>query len=488
MVQHDLPTHRISLSFKPWPTMALSWTFRLPDGKAPKEAKKGRIELSMENVPGFQEEEYMPPENELKYRVDFFYFRRAPESPEKFWIQEGKDWHRVIEEFIGKRKGIQQAVAQLVTAEDAPEAKLLKIYGRVQQIRNLSYERAKTEREEQREKLKTNNHVEDVLKNGYGYRQQVNRLFVAMARAAGFDANVVRVAERDAQFFQKFLLNDRQLDGEVAVVRVGQQDKFFDPGTPSCPFGMLAWLRSGVTGIRPNKDGGVFVVTPQPSSAQALIERKGKLQMDEDGTLRGKVQVTYHGLEALTHRLSASETDDTGRRKELEDEIKGWLPSGATVKLGEVTGWDGFDQPLRAEVEIEVHGFAIAAGRRSLLTLGLFQSQETHPFRHASRVHPVYMRNPFRESDDLVFELPSSLKVESVPRQRRSMQQFGSYQAVRTSEAGGVRLQRLLSLEGYFFPVQYYGTLRNFFSEVRAGDEEQVVLQNAEAARRDENR
>jgi len=35
--------------------------------------------------------------------------------------------------------------------------------------------------------------------------------------------------------------------------------------------------------------------------------------------------------------------------------------------------------------------------------------------------------------------------------------------------------------------VQHYGTLRNFFSEVKAGDEEQVVLQNAAAAQRDQD-
>ena len=221
-----------------------------------------------------------------------------------------------------------------------------------------------------------------------------------------------------------------------------------------------------------------------------MIERKGTLRLDETGTLEGKVQVAFHGLEALTRRLSALENDDTGRRKDLEDEIKTWLPAGATLKLGEVTGWEGFEEPLRAEIQIEVPGFAVAAGRRNLVALGLFQANELHPFRHANRTHAVYLRNPYQEVDDLTFALPENLRVESVPQHRQASLSFSRFEVKRTNGAGGLRLQRTLSLGGYYFRVEFYPHLRNFFSQVRAGDEEQVVLQSAPAGQgsNDENR
>jgi len=487
-VQHELPTHRVNLVFKPWPQLQVSWTYKLPGNAAPNKEKKGRIELVLDGIPGFRTEEYMPPEKALMYRVDFFYFRQNPESVDEYWKDMGKSWHGIVEDFIGKRKGIQQAVTQLVAAADSPEAKLFKIYERVQQVRNLSYERSKSEKEEKREKLKDNNHVDDVLKNGYGYRNQINRLFVALARAAGFDAWTVLVAERDVQFFEKELLSWRQLDGEVAAVRVGQEEKYFDPGTPGCPFGMLAWLRSAASGIRPHKDGAIFVTTPQPVSLQAVVERKGTLRLDETGTLEGKVSIRFHGLEGLTRRLSAMENDDTGRRKELEDEIKAWLPTGATIKLGDVSGWESFEQPLQAEVDIKIPEFAVAAGRRNLLTLTVFQANETHPFRFANRIYPVYLRNPYREIDDLTFEIPSNFRVESVPQHRQTSLPYISYQVQRSNGAEGLRLQRTLTVEGYFFPVEHYPHLRTFFSQVRAGDEEQVVLQGATSGGNNEDR
>jgi hypothetical protein len=43
-----------------------------------------------------------------------------------------------VESFIGKRKVMEEAVAQIVTPTDSPEVKLQKIYARIQQIRNTS--------------------------------------------------------------------------------------------------------------------------------------------------------------------------------------------------------------------------------------------------------------------------------------------------------------------------------------------------------------
>ena len=63
---------------------------------------------------------------------------------------------------------MEEAVSQIVSPNDPPEVKLRKIYDRVQQIRNTSYELRKTEQETKREKEKAAENVEEVWKWGYG--------------------------------------------------------------------------------------------------------------------------------------------------------------------------------------------------------------------------------------------------------------------------------------------------------------------------------
>ena len=63
---------------------------------------------------------------------------------------------------------MEEAVGQIVSPSDPPEVKLQKIYARVQQIRNTSFEVQKTEEEVKREKEKTASNAEDLWKRGYG--------------------------------------------------------------------------------------------------------------------------------------------------------------------------------------------------------------------------------------------------------------------------------------------------------------------------------
>ena len=79
-----------------------------------------------------------------------------------------------------------------IAGESDPEKKLHKLYSRRRrpEISALSAER--TQKEEKKEELKPNENAGDVLDRGYGTHNDIARLFVALARAAGFEAQMVR--------------------------------------------------------------------------------------------------------------------------------------------------------------------------------------------------------------------------------------------------------------------------------------------------------
>jgi hypothetical protein len=49
---------------------------------------------------------------------------------------------------------------------------------------------------------------------------------------------------------------------------------------------------------------------------------------------------------------------------------------------------------------------------------------------------------------------------------------------------GAAEVQRSLSINGIVIDKQYYAALRSFFSSVKALDDSQIVLQNAESAQK----
>jgi transglutaminase-like putative cysteine protease len=298
-VQEDLFTRRARFSFRPLPGANPAWTWNgLPQDKQPERKPDGTVQLEIENVPAYETEDHMPPEEMVRARVDFFYTLDLF-SPEGFWGDQGGLLGEELQKFIGDSKLVRHAAAELIAAHDSPEAKLRKIYARVQQVRYLSYEPSKTLKEEKRENIKEVKSAEDVLKRGYASGNQINLLFVALARASGFDSFPVMVADRRRYFFQQKVPDPRQLDAMVVWVKVGSSDAYFDPAARFCPFKLLPWFESGTRGVAVHERIGVLASTPEPKSAEAVTERTGTLELDREGSLKGKIQVNFVGQEAL---------------------------------------------------------------------------------------------------------------------------------------------------------------------------------------------
>ncbi|HEY7405696.1 MAG TPA: DUF3857 domain-containing protein [Candidatus Angelobacter sp.] len=483
-IQHELYTVKESFRMKPYSGgiegfesgyQVAALYSHMPNNIKPVQ-KGGGYELDVDNMPAFEAEGYMPPEEDLTPQMRFFYVGPNASSSEKFWQDAGRKWNDSVERFIGNRKEVSQAATDAIGTETDPGQKLRKLYARAQQIRNLTYERERTEQETKKENLKGNQNAADVLARGTGYRNDITRLFVGMARAAGFDASIVRVSNRKEKFFDKGLLSQRQLDTEIAVVNVAGKDLYLDPATPYCSYGYLRWIRTSAQGLKLDKKGGVFVTAPGAPYDQALTRRTAEMELDPEGTLRGKVTVKFEGGEALEHRIDAMDSDEAGRKRDLEDEVKRWLPNGTRVTLDKVDNWTTADADLIATFNVQVPSYASAAGKRLMVPSYLFQAKQLDAFKHSERKFPVYFPYAFGESDRVSIKIPAGFTLESVPQQQSARLSYAAYENLAQFDGKQLVTQRILEINGIFFRLEQYPEVREFFNKVQAGDEQQVVL------------
>ena len=339
ILSEELFTKHAKFSLKPYSHTPVRFSWQgLPSGVTPTTGNPVRLEVS--NIAAFKTEDFMPPENELKVRVDFLYSDSLEKDPAKFWKTEGKTLNEGIENFVGKKKAMEQAVGEIASPTDSAEVKLQKIYARVLQIRNTTLQAERTEQEQKRAKERENNNVEDVWKHGYGSGRQVNWLFLALARAAGFEANCVYLSSRSSYFFKPALMNVRQLNADVVLVKLNGKDSYFNPAAGYAPFGLVTWDETGVAGLKIDKEGGAWVTTPLPESAASQILRKGDFKLSDEGTLHGKLTITYTGLEALWRRVEERNEDDGNRKKFLEDQVKEYIPVGSEIELLNKPEWN----------------------------------------------------------------------------------------------------------------------------------------------------
>jgi regulator of replication initiation timing len=425
----------------------------------------------------------MPPENELKARVDFIYSDEAFERDvDKFWKNNGKRMNDQVESFVGKRKAMEEAVGQIVSPSDPPQVKLRKIYDRVQQMRNTSFELRKTEQEEKREKEKEPANVEEIWKRGYASGSGLTWLFLGLVRAAGFEAYGVWVSDRRNYFFSRQMMDRTKLDQNIVLVKVNGKDTYFDPGVAFTPFGLLEWSETGVAGLRLDKDGGTWIQSTLPQSSESRIERKAKLQLSDTGELEGKVTVTFTGLEAMSRRVEELHGDETERKRYLEEQMKENVPVGVEVELTNQPDWKSSSQPLVAEFTVKIPGWVSGAGRRALLPVGIFTATEKRIFEHANRVYPIYFEFPFEKADDVTIDLPLGWQVQSLPQPQNQDGHIVTYSLKAEKDASSLHLTRKITVDFLLIDSKYYGALRNFFQVVRTGDEEQIVLQPGTAS------
>jgi len=480
VLSDDLFSKRSKFTLKPYGEWALQWSWPngLPESAKPPVNENKVIRMEAQDIPAFQVEDDMPPEAAMKFRVDFVYSEDGFEKePDKFWKKQGKKMNDAAENFVNKRKAMEQAVAEIVSPSDLPDVKLQKIYARVQKIRNTSFEIQKTEQEQKRAKEKEINNVEDVWKRGYGDGYQVTWLFLGLARAAGFDASPVRIATRDDHFFKPNMMRIRDLNTNVVLVKLNGKDAYFDPGAAFTPFGLLPWSETNAAGLKLDKDGGTWVTTTLPESSASQIVRKADLNLTSEGSLEGKLVVTFTGLEAQWRRVEERNEDEAHRKKLLEDYVKEIIPAGSEVELTNKPEWTSSAPSLVAEYTLKVPGWVAGAGKRALCSVGLFSGPEKHMFEHSIRVHPLYFHYLFEKTDDVHIELPLGWQVGSLPQAQDNDAKVIAYSLKVENNKGSLHLERHLKSNLTFLEQKYYGALRNFYQSVRSGDDQQIVLQ-----------
>jgi hypothetical protein len=465
----------------------LAWSSYLPVGVKPelhtqvmsrvasKRQSANWVDLEMKDVPALIQEPHMPPSDALRYRVDFYY--QVNRNEQEYWKEEGKYWNKEAEGFISHNKDAQQALSQIVAPSDEPEQKLRKIYSFVSQLENQSYLPNRSQQEEHTIGLKRNENVDDVIRQKSGNHDDLSRLFVAMVRAAGFPAWLIRVPSRDRMFFEPAYLSEEQFAAEIPIVQLNGKEIFLDPGTKYCPYGQLDWRYSDTRGLRQSPGKGTeFGEVPLTDYKDTRIQRIARLKLTERGTYEGVVGVAFFGIEAMNYRRLAGRTDQPGRKKELEDLVKRWLPGGSEVTLTDEPEWDKTEVQLFAQFNVS-GPLATSAGKRWIIPVHLFEVNEKPMFAAAQRTYPVYFSFPWTTIDEVHITLPPETAIESLPPNDKLTLDYAFYKTEQKEEKPGtIYSRRDLIMGGIAFPAARYSEVKGFFDKVKIGDDQQVII------------
>ena len=445
-----------------------SWPLGLPEGTKGPIDQHGTIRLEAHDVPAFVREDHMPPEDLLKFRVDFIYVPRdeADKDTDKFWKKVGQRDYRRVMDFI-----------------DAAEVKLHKIYARVAQFHDPAEDAAGPAEAEARAKHRAKN-VAEVWQRGYGSQRDLDWLFLALVRAAGLHADPVLVPPRDRYFFDERFMNPGPLATEVVAVTLNDTTLYLDPGADLIPFGSLPWRKTAVHALRLDKDGGDWIKTPAPKAADTRASVTADLAMTATGALEGKVTLTCTGYDARRLRTHERREDAAHRRQFLEQQLQALIAARSTAELEDSPDWTDAEAPFVASFRVSIPEWASVTGKRALLPQGLFAGRIQRLFEHATRVHPIYFDYPFELAADTHIALPAGWRLDSVPPEAQRNRDALQFRTSVSRLDDGIRIERSLHSDVVLLDVKFFDTLRGFYDAVRSADAETLVLSVSSAVER----
>ena len=480
--QRDIPMQKVTYFVRPYASSTLHFkAYNMPEtrfteGKGKED--KGFYVGTMTNVPSLKEEPYMPPDDEVKKWV---YLRYENLGTLLQWNFLSKGYSEFLKKVSKPNKEVKQKAAELTAGAASNEEKLRKIYEFVQKdIKNLSYDRSLSE--EQRENIKVKD-ADDALKNRAGNAMYIDLLFASLARAADFEVNIVLAGDRSDNFFtpDKYPYPNFIHPACIAV-KVGNDWKFYNPGTPYLPFGRLVWYEEDTTAMLIGDGGFIWKVTPLSDYKSSPAKRSGKLKLSEDGALEGTVRVEYSGHQAITRRRDGYMDSQTKREDDYKEEVKRQISAAEITNLS-IENFEDASKPLIYSYKIRVPNYAQKTGKRLFFQPGFFEYGSNPTFSSATRTHDIYFPYPWSEEDNVEIEMPKTFELESAesPGEIADPSKIGSLNInIGVDKANNVLVyKRNFHFGGggsILFPSAVYQPLKNLFDAFQKSDSHTLTI------------
>lgn len=409
--QRDIPIRQVKYSVKQtdatWASLRMK-PFNMNGAFFNEEGKNTRS-VKLTNVPAFRPEPQMPPENEVRAWMLVYYASYFSEF--NFWNSFGKQVYETNKSALKVNDEIRKAAAEAMGDAATPEQKLERIYDYCRtKIKNLEKDPSVTEDDLAR--MKANKNPTETLRRGAGTPEDIDLLFAAMAKAAGFEARVAKSADRSDVFFDRNFASPYFLSTYHIAVNVNNQWRFYDPATTYLPAGMLRWQEEGIDTLVSDPVTPGFSRTPLSPPDKSKKIRAATLKLNEDGSLEGDVRVSFTGHAGAEQKETLADISPEEREKQLREAVKEWL---GVTEISEVKFENVTDpiKPLVRSYRVRVASYAQRTGKRLFLQPAFFQHNAKPMFPNQERKYPVYFRYPWSEEDTVTIQLPAGFELDN---------------------------------------------------------------------------
>jgi hypothetical protein len=438
-------------------------------------------ETTMENVPGFHEEQpYMPPPDQFRFWSLAYYRSPDPITVDKYWENFSRTQFTFFSEHTKSGKQVRSVAQEITSGADTPLKKLALLSDFCRsKIRNLNTDEVSAEERVAAQK-KTVDTPEDTLRLGVGSAMNIRYLFAALASAAGFEARIAELPDRrrmmgfDRAFANPYFLTDR-----AVTVMVDGKWHFYDPAGTYIPHDLLAWHHEGVLALITDPKEPHFEMTPYSSAEQSTRQSQGVFKLSEDGTLEGDIFIMYTGHEGSVQKENSERQSPEQREETFKKMIQARL-SAAEISNIQIENATDIEKPFTYRCHLRIAGYAQATGKRLFFAPDVFQQGAQPVFELKERKYPILFSYPKTDTDSITIDLPDGYELEAPqippPLQIGSAGQYTVEASVKGSRLTFLRRYVIGKDAHLGFAANAYPALKQIYDYIALGDAQTLTL------------
>ncbi|WP_165699299.1 DUF3857 and transglutaminase domain-containing protein [Hymenobacter jejuensis] len=426
---------------------------------------------AMKNVPAFREEPYMTASENFISSIDFEL--AGYQFPQEGYHPVADTWNKIDKDLLADEQfGTQlkpntflkeQLAAALAKATD-PAAKIAAVHELVRT--SLKYNGS--------DRIYATSTLRKALDQHSGNAADVNLLFVALLRDAGFQANPVLLSTRENGWVnvsgQPLLSKFNYVVAHIALP--DGKEMLADATEEFVPCGVLPTRCLNGQGhlIMPDVAQSRWV---DLKPAQRFVDyRMVQLTLDERGGWTGKVHQEHGGYTGVYTREKLQKEGEKKFMEKLASNHEGW-----NIAKYAFTQRSALQNPLGLDYEFVSPGAEAPATTLYLNPVRHF-GDDKNPFVHEDRLFPVDFGAPIDETIIININIPSGYDVDELPKALvlDLPNDGGRYMYSVQPNASSLQVTSRLSLRKAVYSAAEYGSLREFYARLIAKQAEQIVL------------
>ena len=432
----------------------------------PRRETKGDVEkLTMANVPAFKEEPFITSEENYISKLNLYL--------ESYWIPGQmekkviKSWGNVAGGVYESDLGIQirgsgflkKIVEEQIAGITEPEKQMQTIYDYVK--KTISWNDFTD--------VFPDRQFKEVLEKKSGSSSEVNGILISMLKKADLEADPVLLRTRNKGFLKPFLPVASQFNDVICRVKIGEKVFLLDATNLELPMSVLPKRCINGKGFLITKEAFSWIDLSSPKSR---ISTSTDFALSEDGSLNGKLTISHDGLYASAMRKDFKKKGETDYVKAFL-EGKNWEHSKSSFE-----NIDDYKITAKETHEFSIPEFGQTAGDVIYLNPVVHGRYESNPFKMEKREYPVDYGVPFDEVYFGKITIPTGFEVDEMPKPIAfALPENGGRFTYNISVNGNtIVVVNQLSIAKTSFETEQYLYLREFYTQVVAKQNEQIVL------------